>query len=52
LVGPFVEIQSAVTIGERRKIESHSFICSGVTIEDGVFVGHRKCSSMTGIRVR
>ena len=40
LVGPFVEIQSAVSIGERCKIESHSFICSGVTIEDEVFVGH------------
>jgi acetyltransferase-like isoleucine patch superfamily enzyme len=40
LIGPFVEIQAGVTIGQRCKIESHSFICSGVTIEDGVFVGH------------
>jgi len=40
LIGPFIEIQSKVIIGERCKIESHSFICSGVTIEDGVFVGH------------
>jgi UDP-2-acetamido-3-amino-2,3-dideoxy-glucuronate N-acetyltransferase len=39
-VGPFVEIQSSVVIGARCKISSHSFICSGVTIEDGVFVGH------------
>ena len=39
-IGPFVEIQSGVTIGKRCKIESHSFICAGVTIEDGVFVGH------------
>jgi acetyltransferase-like isoleucine patch superfamily enzyme len=39
-IGPFVEIQSGVTIGKRCKIESHSFICTGVTIEDGVFVGH------------
>ena len=39
-VGPFVEIQSGVDIGERCKIQSHSFICSGVTIEDEVFVGH------------
>jgi UDP-2-acetamido-3-amino-2,3-dideoxy-glucuronate N-acetyltransferase len=39
-VGPFVEIQSNVVIGARCKISSHSFICSGVTIEDGVFVGH------------
>lgn len=39
-IGPFVEIQAGVTIGKRCKIESHSFICTGVTIEDGVFIGH------------
>jgi len=39
-VGPFVEIQRGVQIGARCKISSHSFICTGVTIEDGVFVGH------------
>ncbi len=39
-VGPFVEIQKGVTIGSRCKISSHSFICSGVSIEDGVFIGH------------
>jgi UDP-2-acetamido-3-amino-2,3-dideoxy-glucuronate N-acetyltransferase len=39
-VGPFVEIQSGVEIGARCKIQSHSFICSGVTIGDEVFVGH------------
>ena len=39
-IGPFVEIQADVVIGERCKISSHTFICSGVTIEDGVFVGH------------
>jgi UDP-2-acetamido-3-amino-2,3-dideoxy-glucuronate N-acetyltransferase len=39
-VGPFVEIQSDVEIGRRCKIQSHTFICSGVTIEDEVFVGH------------
>ncbi len=39
-VGPFVEIQRGVTIGARCKIQSHSFICEGVTIEDEVFVGH------------
>ena len=39
-IGPFVEIQSDVVIGARCKISSHTFICSGVTIEDGVFVGH------------
>lgn len=39
-VGTFVEIQKGVTIGSRCKIQSHSFICEGVTIESGVFVGH------------
>jgi UDP-2-acetamido-3-amino-2,3-dideoxy-glucuronate N-acetyltransferase len=39
-IGPFVEIQSGVEIGARCKIQSHSFICSGVTIDDEVFVGH------------
>lgn len=39
-VGPFVEIQSDVTIGARCKISSHSFICSGVILEDEVFIGH------------
>jgi acetyltransferase-like isoleucine patch superfamily enzyme len=39
-IGPFVEIQSGVVIGERCKIQSHTFICTGVTIEDEVFVGH------------
>jgi acetyltransferase-like isoleucine patch superfamily enzyme len=39
-VGPFVEIQRGAVVGARCKISSHSFICSGVTIEDEVFVGH------------
>ena len=39
-IGPFVEIQSGVEIGSSCKIQSHSFICTGVTIEDEVFVGH------------
>jgi UDP-2-acetamido-3-amino-2,3-dideoxy-glucuronate N-acetyltransferase len=39
-VGPFVEIQRDVTIGASCKISSHAFICEGVTIEDGVFIGH------------
>lgn len=40
VVGPFVEIQRGVRIGRRVKIESHTFICSGVEIQDEVFVGH------------
>jgi UDP-2-acetamido-3-amino-2,3-dideoxy-glucuronate N-acetyltransferase len=39
-IGPFVEIQRGVTIGADCKIQSHSFICSGVEIGDEVFVGH------------
>jgi len=39
-IGAFVEIQRGVIVGRRCKISSHSFICDGVTIEDGVFVGH------------
>ncbi len=39
-IGTFVEIQKGARIGERCKISSHTFICEGVTIEDGVFVGH------------
>ena len=39
-VGPFVEIQSDVSIGEDCKISSHAFICSGVTIGNRVFIGH------------
>lgn len=39
-IGTFVEIQKGVTIGDRCKISSHTFICEGVTLEDDVFIGH------------
>jgi acetyltransferase-like isoleucine patch superfamily enzyme len=39
-IGAFVEVQKGAKIGERCKISSHTFICEGVTIEAGVFVGH------------
>ncbi|WP_108459866.1 acyltransferase [Devosia naphthalenivorans] len=39
-IGTFVEIQRGAAIGARCKISSHCFICEGVTIEDGVFLGH------------
>lgn len=39
-IGAFVEIQKNARIGRNCKISSHSFVCEGVTIEDGVFVGH------------
>lgn len=39
-IGCFVEIQKNATVGKNCKISSHTFICEGVHIEDGVFVGH------------
>ena len=39
-IGTFVEIQKGAIIGNRCKISSHSFICEGVTLEEGVFIGH------------
>jgi UDP-2-acetamido-3-amino-2,3-dideoxy-glucuronate N-acetyltransferase len=39
-IGAFVEVQRGAKIGQRCKISSHSFVCTGVTIEDEVFVGH------------
>jgi acetyltransferase-like isoleucine patch superfamily enzyme len=39
-IGPFVEIQKGAAVGKNCKIQSHSFICEGVTLEDDVFIGH------------
>jgi UDP-2-acetamido-3-amino-2,3-dideoxy-glucuronate N-acetyltransferase len=39
-IGPFVEIQRGARIGARCKVQSHTFVCEGVTVEDEVFVGH------------
>jgi acetyltransferase-like isoleucine patch superfamily enzyme len=39
-IGTFVEIQAGALVGERCKIQSHTFICEGVSIGDEVFVGH------------
>lgn len=39
-VGPFVEIQSSVSIGARTRVQSHSFICSLVCIGEDCFIGH------------
>jgi UDP-2-acetamido-3-amino-2,3-dideoxy-glucuronate N-acetyltransferase len=39
-IGTFVEIQKNAVVGAHCKISSHSFICEGVTLEDGVFIGH------------
>jgi len=39
-IGTFVEVQRNATIGKNCKVSSHTFICEGVTLEEGVFVGH------------
>jgi UDP-2-acetamido-3-amino-2,3-dideoxy-glucuronate N-acetyltransferase len=39
-IGTFVEVQRGAEIGARCKIQSHTFVCDGVRIEDEVFVGH------------
>lgn len=39
-IGAFVEIQAGADIGARCKVSSHSFVCDGVVIGDGCFVGH------------
>ena len=39
-IGSFVEIQEGAVVGARCKIQSHTFICTGVEIGDEVFVGH------------
>lgn len=39
-IGTFVEVQKGATIGKQCKIQSHSFICEGVSIEDEVMIAH------------
>jgi len=39
-IGPFVEIQGCVKIGNRTRISSHTFICEGVEIGDDCFLAH------------
>ena len=39
-IGTCVEIQRGAIVGRACKVSSHTFICSGVTIEDEVFIGH------------
>lgn len=40
LVGPFTEIQRGAKIGDRTRVQSHSFICELVTIEEDCFISH------------
>lgn len=39
-IGPFVEIQKGVMIGDNTKVQSHTFICELVTIGSNCFIGH------------
>lgn len=39
-IGPFVEIQKDVTIGNGTRIQSHAFICELVTIGDSCAIAH------------
>lgn len=39
-IGPFVEIQRNVIIGNNTKVQSHSFICEMVVIGADCFIGH------------
>lgn len=40
MIGSLVEIQEDVEVGERSRVQSHSFICSLATLENDVFVSH------------
>jgi acetyltransferase-like isoleucine patch superfamily enzyme len=39
-IGPFVEIQKDVIIGNNTKVQSHTFICELVSVGDDCFIGH------------
>ena len=39
-IGPFVEVQRNSSVGQRCRVQSHTFICEGVTIGDDCFIGH------------
>ena len=44
-IAAFVEIQRGAVLGRRVKVEAFVFIPTGVTIEDGVFIGPHVCFS-------
>ena len=39
-IGPFIEIQKGVIVGDNCRIQSHSFLCELVTIGNNCFIGH------------
>jgi acetyltransferase-like isoleucine patch superfamily enzyme len=42
-IATFVEIQRGVVLGRRVKVEAFAFIPTGVTVEDGAFIGPHVC---------
>ncbi|HOX26141.1 MAG TPA: acyltransferase [Candidatus Krumholzibacteria bacterium] len=40
MIGTFVEIQAGVKVGDRTRIQSHSFVCELVTIGSDCFIAH------------
>src|SRR2546427_12201449 len=44
-IASFVEIQRGVVLGKNVKVEAFAFIPTGVTIEDGAFIGPHVCFS-------
>jgi acetyltransferase-like isoleucine patch superfamily enzyme len=39
-IGPFVEIQKNVIIGNKTKVQSHAFVCEFVNIGENCFISH------------
>jgi acetyltransferase-like isoleucine patch superfamily enzyme len=39
-IGPFTEIQKGAVVGNRTRVQSHSFICDLVSIGEDCFIGH------------
>lgn len=39
-IGPFVEIQAGVRVGDRTRVQSHAFICELVDIGRDCFISH------------
>jgi acetyltransferase-like isoleucine patch superfamily enzyme len=40
MIGPFVEVQGGVRIGDRTRVQSHSFICEGVSVGRDCVIAH------------
>lgn len=40
MIGSFVEIQEDSQVGDRTRIQSHSFLCSLVSVKNDVFISH------------